>query len=86
MSSSGAVDEIGKRGISHCHIVSFAHRGLLFTIRQHMETPCPDTGRWGFTVSQVAHDYGDVCQSITELVNLPNVGCVFTIDLPRCAA
>jgi hypothetical protein len=23
--------------------------------------------RQGFTVSQVVHDYGDVCQSITEL-------------------
>ena len=27
----------------------------------------------GFTVSQVVHDYGDVCQSITELAGEMNV-------------
>jgi hypothetical protein len=32
-----------------------------------------DLPRQGFTVSQVVHDHGDVCQG----------GCVFTVDLPR---
>jgi hypothetical protein len=35
---------------------------------------CHDLLLQGFTVSQVVHDYGDVCQSITDLaveVNAP---------------
>ena len=41
----------------------------------------------GFTVSQVVHDYGDICQAITGgrlyARNLPGKGCVCTVDLPR---
>jgi signal transduction histidine kinase len=47
-------------------------------LRQHAHTSGPDIGRSaslhghdllkrGFTVGQVVHDYGDVCQSITEI-------------------
>ena len=42
------------------------------------------------TVSQVMHDYGDVCQwgaeandSPIHARNLFGEGCVFTVDLPR---
>lgn len=45
---------------------------------RHQETPTPEIGRSaalhghdllkrGFTVGQVVHDYGDVCQSVTEI-------------------
>jgi hypothetical protein len=39
------------------------------TAKQHGR----DLQRQGFTVSQVVHDYGDVCQSITELALDKNV-------------
>jgi hypothetical protein len=37
--------------------------GTVGDVRAHWQ----DLRRQGFTVSQVVHDYGDVCQSITEI-------------------
>jgi signal transduction histidine kinase len=50
----------------------------LVSALRHQETPNPEIGRSaalhgqdllkrGFTIGQVVHDYGDICQSITEL-------------------
>jgi signal transduction histidine kinase len=50
---------------------------------RHQETPTPEIGRTaalhghdllkrGFTVGQVVHDYGDICQSITEIAVATN--------------
>ena len=40
-----------------------SHPGIIRTANQHGR----DLLQQGFTASQVVHDYGDVCQSITEL-------------------
>ena len=44
--------------------------------------------RKGFTVSQVVHDYGDVCQSVTELATemnavISSAGLLGTQPMPR---
>jgi hypothetical protein len=66
---------------------------------RHQETPTPEIGRSaalhghdllnrGFTVGQVVHDYGDVCQSVTEIAvetNAPivaNGGRLYVRNLP----
>jgi hypothetical protein len=55
------VDEL-RKGLS-------SDAAIATTAKQHGR----DRQRQGFTVSQVVHDYGDICQSITELAVSKNI-------------
>jgi CheY-like chemotaxis protein len=48
--------------------------------------PIPDLGTYGFTIEQIVHDYGDVCQAVTELAveQDPTVTSAELHTLDRC--
>jgi CheY-like chemotaxis protein len=48
--------------------------------------PIPDLGPFGFTIEQIVHDYGDVCQAVTELAveQDPTVTSAELHTLDRC--
>src|SRR5580693_2376175 len=61
---SATLEEQGPGGMEHSTRASHAaHPAIGESAAQHGR----DLLRFGFTIEQVVHDYGDVCQAVTEL-------------------